>query len=53
MVNMKWRDIIKRNRELGAIMSELIRRIALLGNVTVSYLNEILELELRKDRYDR
>jgi FkbH-like protein len=47
--NMKWRDIIKRNQELGDAMSEPIKRIALLGNVTVLHLKETLELELREE----
>jgi FkbH-like protein len=46
---MKWRDIIKRNQELGDAMSEPIKRIALLGNVTVLHLKETLELELREE----
>ena len=47
-INMKWSQIIKRNRELGDAMSEPIKRIALLGNTTISHLKEILELELRE-----
>ena len=49
MSNMKWRDIIRRNQQLGDAMSKPIKRIALLGNVTVLHLKEILELELREE----
>ena len=48
MKEMKWGQILKRNKELGMAMSGRVRRIALLSNTTVFQLKDILELKLRE-----
>jgi FkbH-like protein len=48
MKYMKWGQIIKRNKELGLTMSGPTKKIALLSNITVFQLKEILELTLRE-----
>jgi FkbH-like protein len=48
MNEMKWGQILKRNKELGMAMSGRVRRIALLSNTTVFQLKDILELNLRE-----
>lgn len=46
---MKLAEIIKRNRELGARLTGDKYRIALISNITVSLLKEILERTLREE----
>lgn len=48
MKNLKWGEIIKRNKELGLEMKKPIKKIALLSNTVNFQLKEILELELRE-----
>jgi len=48
MKEMKWGQIIKRNKELGLIMSGRVKKVALLSNTTVFQLKDILELTLRE-----
>jgi FkbH-like protein len=46
---VKLADIIRRNRELGAQCGGPVYRIALLSNIVVSPLKDVLELTLRED----
>ena len=48
MKDMKWGQILKRNKELKLTMSGRTRKVALLSNTTVFQLKEILELILRE-----
>ena len=48
MKEMKWGQIIKRNKELSLSMSGPVKKIALLSNTIVFQLKEILELTLRE-----
>ena len=48
MKEMKWGQILKRNKELGLAMSGPIKKVALLSNAIIFQLKEILELELRE-----
>ncbi|MCX6222364.1 MAG: HAD-IIIC family phosphatase [Bacteroidia bacterium] len=45
---MKYTEILQRNRELGANLTGELYRIALLSNITVHHLKEVLELALRE-----
>lgn len=46
---MKYQDILKRNRELGALLKSERYEISLLSNITVSHFKEIIELALREN----
>jgi FkbH-like protein len=45
---MKYTEILKKNRELGAAMGGSRYRIAVLSNITVNQLKEVMELALRE-----
>ena len=45
---MKLTQIIRRNRELGAALTGEKYKVAILSNITVNQLKEVLELTLRE-----
>jgi FkbH-like protein len=45
---MKLTEIIKKNRELGAQLNVDIYEIAIISNITITFLKEVLELNLRE-----
>jgi len=45
---MKYTDILKRNKELGQELTSEKYKIALISNITITQLKEVLELSLRE-----
>ena len=49
MLNIKYAEILKRNREMGADMKNQVFRIALLSNIVVEQLGGLIEFALRSE----
>ncbi len=48
LIVMKFTEIIKRNRELGAQLTGAVYKIAFISNITIAQLKDVLELNLRE-----
>ena len=46
---MKYIDLLKKNRELGKEFKTSVYSIAVLSNITINLIKEILEYTLRKE----